>query len=571
MRKGLGSLPQDVTSFVGRREELADAKRLLSGSRLVTLVGVGGVGKTRLALRVAAALRRGFRDGVWLVELDRVDDEALLAPSVAEVLGVRSSEPPLTALADYLADRQLLLVLDTCEHLLSPVAKLADALLRSAGGLRILVTSRQPLGIDGEAVLPVPPLATPPATPPQARPPRRGKPPDPTRHAAVALFLERAAAVVPAFELTEANQDAVAEICRRLDGLPLAIELAAARLPALSSGQIRDRLADRLDLLSRGSRTAPPRQQALRLSIEWSYDLCTPVEQLLWARLSVFAGEFDLDAAEGVCADEELPSADILELVSSLVDKSVIAPQPDRDTPLRYRMLDSVRAHGQEKLRARGEETRMRRLHRDWYRRQILQAEAEWLSSRQVDWLVRLDRELPDIRRALGFCLTEEDDAPPDRTGPDDTTPDETRGEHPARDRFGTQAGAAAALTMAAAMLMHWTARGLHAEGRHWLGLALARPGPPTPERVKALFVDTALAAAPGDVAAAAVPAREAREVAVRCGDPFSLALATFAEASLATGSGDLATGLRHTEEALSALSFSTSVESPPLWGMGDW
>ena len=294
-RHEVGNLPTELTSFIGRRHEVAEIRRLLAGSRLVTLTGTGGVGKTRLALRTAAGLRRAFRDGVWLVQLDQLRDEALVAEAVAGVLGLqpRAGLSPEAALTAYLANRQLLLVLDNCEHLVDAAAKLADQLLRAAAGLRVLATSRESLNTAGETVLPVPPLPAPDPGQPLTLEKLGWFP-------AVALFAERAAQVVPGFALTEANMAAVTGICHRLEGVPLAIELAAARTRLLSPEQINARLCDRLGLLTRGDRTKPARQQTLRASIEWSYELCSAAERLLWARLSVFAGGFELDAAEEI-------------------------------------------------------------------------------------------------------------------------------------------------------------------------------------------------------------------------------------------------------------------------------
>jgi predicted ATPase len=267
-----GNLPAELTSFVGRRGELAEVKRLLAGSRLVTLTGIGGVGKTRLALRAAAGLRRAFADGVWLVQLDQLRDQALVVQAVAAALGLqdRAGYAPAATLADFLAGRQLLLVLDNCEHLVDEVAKLADLLLRAAPGLRVLATSRESLNMTGETVVAVPSLRAPEAG-------RRLTMADVARFPAVGLFAERAAQVVAGFALTEANVAAVAGICGRLEGLPLAIELAAARLPVLSPEQIDARLGDRLGLLTRGSRTRPARQQTLRASIEWRRGCCSLV------------------------------------------------------------------------------------------------------------------------------------------------------------------------------------------------------------------------------------------------------------------------------------------------------
>src|SRR5215470_14041325 len=382
-----GNLPAELTSFVGRRNEIAEVRRLLASSRLVTLTGVGGVGKTRLALRAAAGLRRAFRDGVWLVRLDQLRDEALVAQAVAGALGLqdRTRYAPVAALADYLAGRQLLLVLDNCEHLVDAAAELADQVLRAAAGLRVLATSREALTIEGETVLAVPPLPA----------PQAGRPlsvAELARFPAVSLFAERAAQVVPGFAVTEANAAAVAGICRRLEGLPLAIELAAARLPVLSAEQIDARLGDRLGLLTRGGRTRPDRQRTLRASIEWSYELCTRAERLLWARLSVFAGGFELDAAEGVCADDRLAAGDVLDLVADLAGKSILIAE-HREGVARYRLPEPLREFGQERLCESGEETALRRRHRDWHEQLARRADTDWLAPQATDLEARLFRE----------------------------------------------------------------------------------------------------------------------------------------------------------------------------------
>ena len=388
-----GNLPAELTSFVGRRGELAEVRRLLAGSRLVTLTGVGGVGKTRLALRAAAGLRRAFRDGVWLVQLDQLRDEALVAQAVAGALGLqdRAGYAPAAALADYLAGRQLLLVLDNCEHLVDAAAKLADLLLRAAAGLRVLATSRESLNITGEMVLAVPPLAAPEAG-------RRLTVAELARFPAAGLFAERAAQVVPGFAVTEANMAAVAGICRRLEGLPLAIELAAARLPVLSPEQIDARLGDRLGLLTRGSRTRPARQQTLRASIEWSYELCSQAERLLWARLSVFAGGFELDAAEGICADHRLAADQVLDLLAALAGKSILTAAHGKGVA-RYRLPETLREYGQERLHESGEYTALRRRHRDWHEQLARRADTGWLSPQIADLTARLS---PGARQRAG-------------------------------------------------------------------------------------------------------------------------------------------------------------------------
>ncbi len=398
-----GNLPAEVTSFVGRRRELADAKRALSKSRLVTLTGVGGVGKTRVAERLARDRRRAYPHGVWLVELAQLADPALLTQTVLTELGVRgpSLGDALEALIDSLSSRQLLLVLDNCEHLLDEVAALSAALLRRCPDLQILATSREPLRVVGEAVLPVPPMAAP-------APDRSGGVAGLSRYDAVALFTERAVAAVPDFALTEENHRAVAALCHRLDGLPLAIELAAGRLRSLSPAQILSRLDDRYGLLTGGERGRPDRQQTLRASIEWSYQLCTPAEQRLWARLCVFAGSFELDAVEAVCTGD-FAGEEIVDLVSGLVDKSIVV-RHEGGTVARYRLLESIREFGLERLTEAGDGPALRMRHLQWCAALVHTAKAEWISERQVYWLARLAAESANMRSALDFCLNERGD-----------------------------------------------------------------------------------------------------------------------------------------------------------------
>lgn len=327
-------LPLEVTSFVGRRHEMAEVRRLLSKARVVTLTGPGGVGKTRLALRVAADVQRAFPDGVWLVELAGLKDPELLGASVNEALAIRdtSRRPLMEVLVDHLRDKRALLILDNCEHLLRGCAVLAEILVRSAPSLRILTTSRQALGIAAEQTLAVPTLPLPPPVPDSDRPRLPAEPA--TQSEAVRLFAERAAAVIPDFTVTDANRSAVEQICRRLDGIPLAIELATARLRALSPEELLARLDDRFRLLTGGSPATLPRQQTLRALIDWSYALCTEKEQLLWARVSVFADGLDLEAAEAVCSGAGIDREEAIDLVIGLVDKSILIkenpPPPPR-------------------------------------------------------------------------------------------------------------------------------------------------------------------------------------------------------------------------------------------------
>ncbi|MDI9937616.1 protein kinase [Rhodococcus sp. IEGM 1351] len=500
IRGATGNLPVELTSFVGRRGELTDTKAMLSASHLVTLTGIGGVGKTRLAVRTADSVQRAFGDGVWLVELGELSDGSLLTDVVAAALGLRdrSATPSDEVLLQFLASRELLLVLDNCEQVVDAAAELAETLLQACPGLRILTTSREPLGIGGEAVLRVPPLTAP-------DPDRQSSVSGLPSYDAVALFADRAATVVPGFELTEDNQAAVAGICHRVDGLPLPIELAAARLRAMSPEQILDRLTDRYALLTRGSRVAPSRQQTLRLCFDWSYDLCTPGEQRMWSRLSVFAGSFELDAAEQICGSDSDPE-ELLDAVTSLVDKSILIRE-EHGTVVRFRMLETLRDYGREKLQQSSEYLQLCGRHRDWYEKLALTAETEWISSRQLDWIARLGREESNLREALEFSAT---------------------------DDPGT------GLRIAAALFPFWLSQGWFGEGRHHLDRLLAHdPGRPTVERAKALYADSALAAMQKDFETGTALVEEERTLAEQSTDPLIHALVAYSDATLALLSGD--------------------------------
>src|SRR6516164_7634099 len=513
-----GNLPAELTTFVGRRGELAEVRRLLAGSRLVTLTGVGGVGKTRLALRAAAGMRRAFRDGVWLVQLDQLRDEALVAQAVAGALGLqdRAGYAPAAALAEYLAGRQLLLMLDNCEHLVDAVAELADLLLRAAAGLRVLATSREALTIDGESVLAVPPLPVPP-------PGRRPTAAELTRFPAVRLFAERAAQVVPGFAVTEANAAAVAGICRRVDGLPLAIELAAARLPVLSAEQIDARLGDRLGLLTGGGRARPARQQTLRASIEWSYELCTRAERLLWARCSVFAGGFELDAAEGVCADDRLAAGRVLDLLAGLAGKSILIAE-HREGVARYRLPEPLREFGQERLQESGEYTALRRRHRDWHELLAARADTDLLSPQMTDWVARLFREHANVNAAQDFCQAEPGEA---------------------------EAGLRIAVHVWP--FYYWTA-GHVSEGRYRLGQALAQAGEPTVWRARGLLSESFLAAMSNDRGAARTLLEQGTSLAGQLDDPATQAFAAYCAGTACQLAGDLRHAIDHFEDGLAAL-----------------
>ncbi|MFJ3219423.1 ATP-binding protein [Kitasatospora sp. NPDC086801] len=485
---GSGRLPAEVTGFVGRQRELAELAGLLAGARLVTVTGPGGVGKSRLALRAAARATGAFPDGTWLVEVAPVQDPLLLGHAVLEALRLTdgTARPPLDVLTERLSGRRLLLVLDGCEHLVQACADLADALLRALPGLRVLTTSRAALRASGEHLLTLAPL---PVGPPPGSPPGPGGLPD-----AVRLFAERARAVLPSFAVTEANAEAVSMLCRRLDGIPLAVELAAGRLRALSVEQITARLDDRFRLLTGGSRTALPRHRALRTTVGWSHELCTAQERLLWARLSVFAGSFDLEAAEYVCAGDGLEAEDVLDPLDELVGKSVVLRE-DSAFGVRFRLLDTLREYGGQWLRATGEEQRLLRRHRDWYLGVATWGEVEWFGPRQAETAERTELAHTNLRAALEFCLAE-----------------------PGEEQI--------ALLLAGTLWFYWIGCGHLGEGRHWLDRALALDREPTEARAKALWVTGYMATLQGDLETARPALEECRRQALDTGDDRALAYA---------------------------------------------
>ncbi|MFC6065416.1 ATP-binding protein [Streptomyces ochraceiscleroticus] len=439
--KRLGNLPAETTRLIGRRAELKALRELCERSRLVTLAGVGGVGKTRLARAVAAELQPRLRDGAWLVELSPLSEGALLAHTIADALPLvdQTTRPVIDVLADYLADRETLLVLDTCEHLTDVCAMAVEALLRAAPGLRILATSRRVLSVTGEQVLTVDPLPVPVTDDPAAG-----------EADAVTLLAERAAESVPGFSVTDDNRADVLGLCRRLEGLPLAMELAAARLRELPVQELTARLEDRFAVLGDTEciRTdaVPPWHQALRTAIGWSHELCAPAERLLWARLSVFAGTFDAETARAVCADGRLPAEEIPALLSALVDKSILIWAPTGGGE-RYRMLDTLREYGAGWLRRLGEEDALRRRHGDHYLRLARAGDAAWTGPDQFAWSDRMNAEHDDLRAALEFTLAESEG----RT----------------------------ALELAGALWFLWHGCGFPKEGKHYLERALAAdPGP---------------------------------------------------------------------------------------------
>ncbi|MDQ4042275.1 MAG: NB-ARC domain-containing protein, partial [Actinomycetota bacterium] len=444
---GRHNLPLARTSFVGRERETLEVKRLLSMTRLLTLTGAGGSGKTRLALKVASDLAGAYPDGAWLVEMAGLSEGELVPQTVARVLSVRE-EPDrslVETLKDALRSRRMLLVLDNCEHLIEGVVRLVDALLGTCPHLRILATSREALDIADEINWVVPSLSVPDS---RREAPTTG---ELEGYESARLFMERASYRNPSFVLTPRNAKAVAQICRRLDGIPLTIELAAARVGVLSAEQIALRLDHSLRLLTTGGRTAVPRHRTLRATLDWSHELLAGPERKLFGRLSVFAGGWTLEAAEAVGVGEGIEEEDVLDLLSRLLDKSLVVTEtPLEEGALRYRMLEPVRQYGLERLEASGEAERVRERHAQQYLALAEQAEPELMEADQASWLKRLGIEHANLRAALSWTL-----------GPEDAEPKE-------RAELG--------LRLAATLGQFWNAHS-PSEGREWLERGLARGG----------------------------------------------------------------------------------------------
>jgi predicted ATPase/class 3 adenylate cyclase len=397
------NLPQQLTSFIGRDRELAEIAKSLDNGRLLTLLGVGGIGKTRLSLQVAGEMLDAFSDGVWLVELAPLTDPQLVPQAVASVLSVKeeAGRPVIEALEKHVKDRQILLILDNCEHLLEACAELVTQLLQFGPRLKILASSRENLHVSGEKTYPVPALAVP-------DPSGRITPEVLTQYESVRLLVDRAAAAQPTFHLTEQNATAVSEICRRLDGIPLAIELAAARVRGLSVDNIAARLNDRFRLLTRGSRTAIPRQRTLRALIDWSYDLLDAPERAVLRRFAVFAGGWTLEAAEAVAGGDSPTELDVLNVLTRLVEKSLVVLEAEGE---RYRLLDTVRQYSQERLNESGEWNQASMRHLAFYLSFAEKARSELFGAEQGTWLARLDLERENLLAAHARCDNAENGA----------------------------------------------------------------------------------------------------------------------------------------------------------------
>jgi predicted ATPase/DNA-binding XRE family transcriptional regulator len=388
------NLPLQMSSFVGRDKELKEIANLITGNRFVSLVGPGGVGKTRLSLKIGEQVLEDYANGVWLVELASILDSLLIPRTTAIAIGLRDEprRPVIDMLADYLHRKKMLIILDNCEHVLDACAQLADTLLKQCPYLKILATSREALGVAGESSYPVHSLSIPNT--------HQTSPDILNQYDVVQLFVERAIAVQPNFQMTSQNASAIAQICARLDGIPLAIELAAARVKGLGIEQIALYLDDRFHLLTGGNRTALPRQRTLHATLDWSYELLSEAERVLFVRLSVFAGGCTLEAAEGVCAGAGIESGEVLDLLLHLVDKSLVIAEME-DTATRYHFLETIRQYAQEKLAVSSETHRVRDRHLEFFSRLARQAEPHLRSHHQLLWLDRIEAEFDNIRAAL--------------------------------------------------------------------------------------------------------------------------------------------------------------------------
>ena len=508
------NLPQQLTSFIGRERELAEVRDLLANSRLLTLVGAGGIGKTRLSLQVASDVMNGYPDGVWLVELAPLSDASRVPLAVASILGVKeeAGHPVIEALVKYAKDRRLLLILDNCEHLVHACAELAKQLMHAGPHLRILASSREHLHVAGETTYSLPPLLV----------------PDPhveisvqslMRCDAVRLFVDRAHAVQPGFQVTDTNARAVADICHRLDGIPLAIELAAARVRSLSVAEIAVRLGDRFRLLTGGDRTALPRQQTLRALIDWSYELLTEHERAVLRPLSVFAGGWTMEAAETVAAGGEIETTDVLDLLSHLVEKSLVALEAEGG---RYRLLETVRQYAEERLNESGEGDETRTRHLLFYLALAEKARPEFVGPHQGMWLARLDLERENLLAAHAWC-----------------------------DRATN--GAELGLRLASSVKRYWLNRGLLGLGYRMTVESLSRPGAQQRDslRCRTLFDAGQLGSSMGRYEEARGHLEESLAIARDMGDKQRVAAALQPLGQVSLGQGDLAAARRHSEEAL--------------------
>ncbi|WP_306737006.1 LuxR C-terminal-related transcriptional regulator [Arthrobacter sp. ZGTC412] len=479
-----GNLPTHVTSYLDRDETQQAVRDAVAKSRLVTLTGFGGMGKSRLSLAVAKEIQGNFPDGVWLVDLAPLEAKSALDDAVLTVLQGQdhSAGSARTQLRSYLADRELLLILDNCEHVLEQVVDLVADLLTGTPLLRILATSRESLNLGGERVVPVPPLSTP--EPGQVR-----SPDDVVHFDSVKLLLDRVTAIHPGFMVHQGNYRAVAELCARLEGSPLTIELAAPRLRSLSIEQVIQRLDDQLHGLSSADRSIPVRQRTLVALVDWSYRLCGPEERLLWERASVFAGGFDLEAAEGVCAGDGLTRENILSVIDQLVSKSILNADTD-SAVARFRFLETIRQYGHERLIDSGKMKEVAGHHRDYYLQLSQSVLDTWASEKQVDGISRLREERFNLTRALEWSFS---------------TPGEQN----------------TGLSMVIALRYHWAIGGFLREGRRWINQALRFVTTQSPDRGTALWVGAWIALVQGDRPGALGYLKEADKALEASNDPL--------------------------------------------------
>ena len=519
------NLPRQMTSFIGRKREMQEVKRLLPSTPLLTLVGTGGAGKTRLALQVGAEVLDHYKDGVWLVELAALSDPGLVSQAVAIALGVREEvgRNLLQTLQDYLRDRRLLLLLDNCEHLLHACAVLADTLLKNCSHLSILATSREALRVAGERTWRVPSLLT----------PNTDKLPLEEKdlvmvlmeYDAPHLFVERAVMQRQDFVLTRRNVSAVALLCQKLDGIPLAIELAAARIRSLSVEEINDRLENRFHLLNAGSRTVLPRQQTLRGLLDWSYDLLNEQEKRLLGWLSVFAGGWTLQATEQVCTGEGIEQWEVLDLLTSLVDKSLIVveqKQEQNEEHIRYRLLETIRQYAQDRLREGEEDEAVHSRHQAFFLALAEAAEPQLTGPEEAAWLHRLEREYDNLRQALEWGNKKGDN------------------QH-------------ATLRLAGALYQFWDVRGYLSEGRDWLARALAGADTQVPLHMREKALDGAggLAYSQGDYMAARLFAQECLVLRREAEDSLGISRSLHSLGNLSYVQGDYATAYMLYTESL--------------------
>jgi predicted ATPase/DNA-binding CsgD family transcriptional regulator len=494
------NLPLQTTTFVGRGNDMVEIRRLLATRRLVTLTAVGGAGKTRLALEVAGQTLDSYPDGVWLVDLAPLKDGQFVARVFGSTLGIheRPRQPIAQTLIEHLTGRQLLLVVDNCEHVIEDCARLSDSVLHSCPGVTILATSREPLRVSGETVWRVPLLAV---------PDQAVRIDLLAQCEAVALFLDRAQLAAPSFEINASNAPAVAQLCRQLDGIPLAIELAAARAGFMSPEQILKRLEDRFGLLTGGSRAGPARHRTLQLALDWSHDLLSNEELQVFRRLSVFAGSFSLEAVEHVCSDNDLGAAKIMGLLGSLVDKSLVIAAGEVSAPTRFRMLETLKQYGRERLAESGEEEQLNRRHRAFFVALGEEAAPHLRGREQQAWAWRLAQDVGNLRAALEWSSGREPEAN---------------------------------LSLSAALTDFWYTHGLIQEGDGWLGEALAGYAPRDVLRARALHQGALFSYWRGDMRRHSARANECLDIYRELGDQSGIGWGMSRVGQAAEWQGDL-------------------------------